>query len=196
VFRNRKSQTKMKKLKKDQRGFTLIELLIAILLTGLITGGITMTIFQVFNLNTRTSNHMTAVRQVQNAGFWVSPDVQMAKNVTTGGSPGVLLTLTWTAPGTGDAHKVIYTLEDMPSGEFKRLWRSHSVNDEEPTVTHVAEYIDIDPTETYCCCDCDGDGDCDDNCNCDAKVVIFKVTANVGGQSETREYEVKPRPGS
>ena len=69
----------MKKLNKDQRGLTLVELLIAILLTGLITGGITMTIFQVFNLNTRTSNHMTAVRQVQHAGFWVSPDVQMAQ---------------------------------------------------------------------------------------------------------------------
>jgi len=177
----------MKKLKKDQRGFTLIELLIAILLTGLITGGITMTIFQVFNLNTRTSNHMTAVRQVQHAGFWVSPDVQMAQGVVTGGSPGVLLTLTWNEGGTGIPHEVIYTLEDMPSGEFKRLWRSHSVNDEEPTVTHVAEYIDPDQTSFVCNCD---------PCDCDNRVLTFTVIANVGGQSETRVYEIDPRPDS
>ena len=179
-------QMNMKKLRKDQRGLTLVELLIAILLTGLITGGITMTIFQVFNLNTRTSNHMTAVRQVQHAGFWVSPDVQMAQGVVTGGSPGVLLTLTWNEGGTGIPHEVIYTLEDMPSGDFKRLWRSHSVNDEEPTVTHVAEYIDPDQTSFVCNCD---------PCDCDNRVLTFTVTANVGGQSETREYEVKPRPG-
>jgi len=190
VFKNHRLQMKMKKLKKDQRGFTLIELLIAILLTGLITGGITMTIFQVFNLNTRTSNHMTAVRQVQNAGFWVSPDVQMAKNVTTGGSPGVLLTLTWTAPGTGDEHEVIYTLEDM-SGGFQILWRAHKKNSVLESTTKVAEYID--PAETSCDCNC---ADCDCESESDDLVLTFKVTANVGGQSETREYEVKPRPGS
>jgi len=187
----------MKKLHKDQRGFTLLELLIAILLTGIITGSISMTILQVFNMNTRTSNHMTAVRQVQHAGFWVSPDVQMAQGVVTGGSPGVLLTLTWNEGGTGIPHEVIYTLVDM-SGGLQILWREHYIDigsgPELDSTTKVAEYID--PTETYCCCDCDGDGDCDDNCNCDAKVVIFTVTANVGGQSETREYEVKPRPGS
>jgi len=173
---------KMKKLKKDQRGFTLLELLIAMLLTGIITGSITMTILQVFNMNTRTSNHMTAVRQVQHAGFWVSPDVQMAQGVVTGGSPGVLLTLTWTAPGTGD-HEVIYTLEDM-SGGLQILWREHYIDiglgPELDSTTKVAEYID--PAET--------------SFTPEGDAYIFKVTANVGGQSETREYEVKPRPGS
>jgi len=178
---------KMKKLKKDQRGFTLLELLIAMLLTGIITGSITMTILQVFNMNTRTSNHMTAVRQVQHAGFWVSPDVQMAKNVTTGGSPGVLLTLTWNEGGTGIPHEVIYTLEDMPSGEFQRLWREHKIDsDPDSTTIMVAEYIDPDPQKTKCEIVAGELGD----------ELIFKVTATVGGQSETRVYEVKPRPGS
>lgn len=182
----------MKKLKKDQRGFTLIELVIAILLTGIITTAITMTVFQVFDMNTRTSNRMAAVRQVQNAGFWVSPDVQMAQDVPSGGSGPLPFTLTWT-DWEGKEHEVVYTLVNMPSGEFKRLQREHKIDLALNSTIMVAEYID--PTETSCCCDCDGDGYCDGDCNCDDKSVIFTVTANVGGQSETREYEVKPRPG-
>ena len=166
---------KMKKLKKGEKGLTLVELLIVIAITGLIAGGITMTIFQVFNMNTRTTNRMTAVRQVQNAGFWVSPDVQMAQNVTPGEDPGFPLTLTWTDEwATNDTHEVIYTLED------NKLQRSHSVNDEVPTVTPVAEYIDSDQT----------------SCVWDGEWLTFNVTATVGGQSETRVYEVKPRPES
>jgi len=202
VFRNHRLQMKMKKLKKDQRGFTLLELLIAMLLTGIITGSITMTILQVFNMNTRTSNHMTAVRQVQHAGFWVSPDVQMAQGVDTENDLGTpefeLLTLTWEEGGTAVPHEVIYTLEDMSSGEFKILWRKHYIDigsgPELDSTTKVAEYINPDQTQTSCtCCDQTSchQGICDDD-----EWLTFKVTATVGEQSETRVYEVKPRPGS
>jgi len=166
----------MKKPKKGERGFTLVELIIVIAITGLITGGITMTIFQVFNINARNTNRMTAVRQVQQAGFWVSPDVQMSQNVTLGGSSGFPLTLTWEEWATGNNHTVVYNLVD------NKLQRSHSVNNELQTVTPVAEYID--PTETSFIEDPEGGA------------FNFTVTATVGGQSETRVYEVKPRPES
>ena len=89
----------MKKLNKDQRGLTLIELVIVIAITGLITAAITMTIFQVFNMNTRASNRMTAVSQVQHAGKLVSEDILEAQNVTPGANAGFPLTLTWTEVG-------------------------------------------------------------------------------------------------
>ena len=165
---------KMKKLKKSEKGLTLVELLIVIAITGLIAGGITMTIFQVFNINTRTTNRMTAVRQVQNAGFWVSPDVQMAQSVDAGGSSGFPLALNWTEYVTGNNHTVIYTLEN------NELQRSHSVNGGNSTVTPIAEYIDSAQT----------------SCVWDGEWLTFNVTATVGGQSETRVYEVKPRPVS
>ena len=186
---------KMRKLKKDQRGITLIELVITIALTGVITAAITMSIFQVFNMNTRTSNHMAAVSHVQQAGKLVREDIMEAQNVDTGDDPGTpeleLLTLTWKEGGTEIPHEVIYTLEDMSSGEFKILWRYYYINPDinsaPVSTTKVAEYID--PDQTSCCCDCDGD------CNCDDAAVIFRVTANVGGQIETRVYEVMPRAG-
>ena len=58
----------MKRLHKDQRGLTIIELLVVIVLTALITTAITTTFFQVFNMNIRTTNHMSALSQVQQAG--------------------------------------------------------------------------------------------------------------------------------
>ncbi|UCD21390.1 MAG: hypothetical protein JSW22_04855, partial [Chloroflexota bacterium] len=67
------------------------------------------------------------------------------------------------------------------------LWRSESIDGGAPTTTRVAEYIDSNPTNTYC--ELEGD------------VLIFKVTATVGEatwgeESETRIYRVQPRPGS
>jgi len=181
----------MKKLKKDQRGFTLIELILVIALTGIITTAITMTIFQVFNMNTRTSNRMTAVRQVQHAGKLVSQDIMEAQIVNAGGILGFPLTLSWTeivgeAPNT---YKVIYKLTDMSDG-LTILWREYYINpdivDPDPISTiKVAEYIDPDQTRCYPLGVLPSGG-----------VLTFRVTANVGGQSETREYEVKPRPGS
>ena len=166
----------------------MIELVIVIAITGLITAGITMTIFQVFNMNTRTTNHMTAVSQVQHAGKLVSEDILEARNVTPGEDSGFPLTLTQIkiVGGTNYTHTVTYSLVHM-SDELKRLQRSESVNGGEATVTPIAEYIDRDQTWI----------DPEEGChfpNCGA--YTFTVTATVGEQSETRVYEVKPRPGS
>jgi len=186
----------MKKLKKDEKGFTFIELLIAILLTGIVASAITGTILYVFNVNFSTANRMTAVRQVRNVGFWVTPDVQMAQCVDT---ESEFLKLTWTNWATNSTHDVIYTLEympSMPSGEFQVLKREHYDSGlGSTTTTIVAEYID--PVKTSCVWDCNCDCYWDEGCeDWDDAQLTFEVTATVGGQSETREYEVKPRPGS
>ena len=169
----------MKRLHKDQRGFTILELLLVIILTGIITTAITTTIFQVFNMNTRTANHMIAVSQVQQAGKLVSEDILQAQNVTAGGSLGFPLTLTWAVNAT---HEIIYTLENMPSGEFKRLQREHKINSVLESTTIVAEYIDPDQTSFYPLGMLPPGG-----------VLTFTVTVTVGDESETRVYEVKPR---
>ena len=132
---------RMRLINKNQRGFTLIELLIAIAITGLVSGGITMTLFQVFNINALSTNHMIAVRQVQNAGYWISRDAQMAQSMVTTGVSGFPLTLTW-SEWDGTVNQATYTII---GGELER---SHSINGGDPTKTLVAQYIDIDPNNT------------------------------------------------
>jgi len=169
---------KMKRLHRDQRGFSIIELLVVIVLTALVTTAVTTTFFQVFNINARTANHMSALSQVQQAGKLVSEDILEAQAIDDNPVGGEFLSLGWNNTGV---HEIVYTLED---GE---LWRSESIDGGDPTVTRVAEYISSDPTATYC----DWTGD----------VLIFKVTATVGEgtvheESEQRLYRVQPRPGT
>jgi type II secretory pathway component PulJ len=169
----------MKRLHKDQRGLTVIELLVVVILTGLITTAITTTFFQVFNMNARTANHMSALSQVQQAGKIVSEDILEAQEIDDNPAGGKFLILGWNS--TGETHEITYTLED---GE---LWRSESIDGGDPVTTRVAEYISSDPTETYC--------------NLNGDVLIFKVTAIVGEgtvheESEQRLYRVQPRPGT
>lgn len=165
----------------NQKGFTMIEVVLAIALTGIITGGITMSIFQVFTGNARTSNHMTAVRQVQNAGYWISHDAQMAQSVEPADPDpdGFPLVLTWTE-WDGTVNEVTYTLVG------DELQRSHSIDGGAPNQAIVAEYVDSDPTKT----NCDWDAD--------KHKLKLTVTATLGTgsqeASETRVYEITPRP--
>jgi prepilin-type N-terminal cleavage/methylation domain-containing protein len=179
---------------KGQRGFTLIELVIVIGLVSIISGGLTMIIMQVFNADARTRSDMIAVYQVRQAGKLVSEDFLEARDVTPGAGSGFPLTLTWEERVTNDTHndiKVIYTLVDMPSGELQRLARNETVTppEGEPTTTLsiVAEHIDAAQTGVTPIGSCSFP-----NCG----VYTFTVTATAGGQSETRVYQIKPRPGS
>ena len=169
----------MKRLHKDQRGLTIIELLVVIVLTGLITAAITTTFFQVFDMNTRTANHMSALSQVQQAGKLVSEDILQSQVRDPNPTGGEFLILGWNS--TGILHEVTYTLEN---GE---LWRSESIGGGAATTTRVAEYIDSDQTSCVCSCN---------PCDCAGKVLTFTVTATVGEESEQRVYTIKPRPGS
>jgi type II secretory pathway pseudopilin PulG len=164
----------MKRIHRDEKGFSILELVIVILLTGIITAAVTTTFFQVFAMNTRTANHMIAVSQVQQAGKLVSEDMLEAQANMIYDSPGEgkFLKLGWTAQNSTTV--VIYTLENA------ELWRSETIDDGDPTMTRVAEYIN--PIETSCVW---ADG-----------VLTFTVTATVGDESETRVYQVKPRPES
>jgi len=162
---------------KKQQGFTLIELMLAIALSGIITGAITATIFQLVDGSARTNNHMIAVREAQNAGYWVSHDTVMAQVVEPTPAPdpdGFPLVLTWAEWGSTDVHEVTYTLDGT------ELWRDY--DGQQSPIAKFVESVEVSPRPYT------------------GGKLTFEVTTTVGAssreQSETRIYEIVPRPGS
>jgi prepilin-type N-terminal cleavage/methylation domain-containing protein len=187
------------KISKNQMGFTLIELMMAIAITGIISTGVTMTFYQVVTGGARVNNRVTAISQVQHAGYWVTNSAQLAQNVVVNDDDptGFPLFLSWVGWDNKE-HEVTYSLEDTAGG-LKELKQSVVVGDEDAVEIIVARFInpattpEPGPNETYVeYIDITGDGLED--------TVILRVSVIVGSgreaQVETRVYRIVPRPRS
>lgn len=178
---------------KNQMGFSLAELMMALAIGSIVAGGVTMSVFQVFGGHIRTSNHMTAVRQVQDAGYWVSHDAQMAQNVAMGAPSGSLFTLAWVGweypSGSNigiDTYEVWYTYEEA-SDEIRRDQRittniynaqGEPVSSPPPTQSQsiIARYItNVEPPSLS------------------GNKLTVTITASLGEAEEERTYEIRPR---
>ena len=174
-------------MKQGEKGFSTIELLIALFIIGLIGFAATTTIFQVITCTERSNNHMTAVRQVQNAGYWISRDSQMAESVATDNlSAPDFIFLTWTERdydgGDSTYHSVTYFFEGLSGGigKLKRNhWSSIGANDD----ILVAEYIVYDPDDPVNT----------SNVSYQKPVLTVKVMALFEDASEAREYQASRR---
>jgi prepilin-type N-terminal cleavage/methylation domain-containing protein len=168
------------KFRFDQNGFTLIELVMAIGVTGILLASITAAVGQVFNTNTRNSEHMVAVRQVQNAGYWVSRDSQMARSITDTAhatSPKILI-MDW-VEWDGTAINVTYSLSGTtPNLKLNRLYKENNVVISNTVVGQsISSSSDCHSIYT-------------------AGSLVFTMTATVGNENETRIYSVRPKPGT
>ena len=177
----------MRLLHKNQKGFTLIELLITVAIVAGI-GVVTAAAIGELVQSNRTSNHMVAVRQVQQAGHRVSQDCIQAQSITPGENGGFPLTINWIDRGSGEAHEVVYNLTP-PSGGVCELQRQETVVNTTTTVvgppTVVAQYIyngTAPPKPTEC------------SWNETERVLTLNVTAKVDLQTASRTYEIKARP--
>ena len=166
------------KLKTGEKGFTLLELLVGIAIAAFVTAAASMTIITMMRLTPKTNNWAIALRQVQDAGYWISRDVMMSDNITVGtGNPKFL---TMIQPQTQLPKKtIVYQFQDM-SGGLKRLMRD---DDQTPGQSiMVAEYISMpDTTATY-------STNCTDNCT-----LTFTITAISGNVPVTKRYETAQR---
>lgn len=172
-----------------------MELLIALAITGIIVSTVTMVIFQVFDGEVRSSNHIDAISRAQDAGRYISQDAGMAQTVVVPPEPdpdgvedGFPLTLTWTKWESNDMHQIVYSIVN------NRLQREEYINGALNGTPYVFEYIistDPDTGEIRTFLN-PPDGD-------DDYMLSFTITAIVGvgsqQQSETRVYETIPRPG-
>jgi hypothetical protein len=142
---------------------------------------------------------MVTIRQVQNAGYWISRDALMAENIVVDNqTPSSFLVLTWIEwsydkKEDSTYHSVTYSIEVLPD-EIPKIWREHSISmkvDDEYVETEsktnlVAEHIYYnsdnldDPDNPYA--------------TYDTSVLTVQITSSLGEASETREYRVLPRP--
>ena len=175
-------------MKQGENGFTIIELVVALAIIALIGSAATMTTFQVIKGTERSNNHMTAVRQVQNAGYWISHDTQIAESAIVDNLelPDFLI-LTWAeqdyAGGEPIYHSVTYFFEDLSDavGKLKRShWSSAGANEQ----TLVAEHIYYDPN----------DPDNSSKASYESPVLTVQLTAVFGDATETKEYRARHRP--
>lgn len=175
-------------MKLSEKGYTLIELLVAITIMVTASGAAGGAIFQVIRNTQRNNDHMTVVSQVQNAGYWISRDVQMALSVNTTDNltlPNflVLSWTEWTDSGTPVYHSARYSFDNVTDsvGKLKRnYWSSAGANQ----TTLVAQYIYYNPS----------DATNTSNTSYQSPVLTVKLTALLEQTMESQEYSIKRRP--
>jgi prepilin-type N-terminal cleavage/methylation domain-containing protein len=167
------------KIMLNEKGVTLIELLVAIAILGAIVSVISMTISTVIKTSPLSNNWAIALRQVQNAGYWISRDVQMSKEVTVDQDPATpeFLTLIqpeWDAGSGAVVDKTfVYEFENM-SDSLKRLMRTDL---DTAGQTMIAEYI-YNTDAIY---------------NTENHKLTVTITAISGNATVSRQYEAAPR---
>lgn len=187
------------RLRCGQRGFTIVELLVVIPIMAIVVAGATAGLITVLNSGD-ASTHMYSLRQVQQAGYWVSTDGYQAQEVHIDNTTGSLF-LKWTDPDTQEVHEVTYTLGGL-AGEPRTLERYEVIKDDvtgnvtSQGTTTVARYLVdyvYDPdsgmiidTATEWRLGIEAE---------DETPLIFKVTAQVGLEpAEERTYNITLRP--
>jgi prepilin-type N-terminal cleavage/methylation domain-containing protein len=159
-------------LKATEKGFTLIELLVALAILGAIMGVMSAAVITIMRVNSQNTEWNVNLRQVQNAGHWISRDALMAKVVTTD-EDGVFLALSW-SDWEGNSYNVEYFFD---GNTLKR-----KLNGGDAIL--IAEYIVTDALYTNVTWD---DND---------KKLTMQIRASLHGGSRyaERTYEISPRP--
>jgi type II secretory pathway component PulJ len=176
-------------MREDEHGLSTIALIVSILIISMIALGAMMTIFQVIRVTAQSDSHMTALQQVQNAGFWISRDARMADNVTTENLGGTnFLVLCWTEVDDDDSdntteHSATYFFEELSGGIgiLKRNYSSSAGLNNETLVAQHIYYDPDDPANTS-------------NVSYTSPSLTLKLVAIFDDASETREYQVSCRP--
>ncbi len=175
-------------MKQGKNGFTLIGLAVTLAITAIIGSAAATATFQVVKNSGRNENNMTAVHQVQNAGYQISRDAQMAESVVVDNleAPNFLV-LNWTEQdydgGDSTYHSVTYFFEELSDG-IGKLKRNHWSSAGASEETLVAEYIYYDPD----------DPENTSKAIYQSPVLTVRLVALYEKARETREYKVIRRP--
>ncbi len=166
---------------RNEDGYSLIGILIALAITAVITTGIMMAIHQIYNVSSARTNHIIAIREVQNAGHWFTRDGQKAVTIEPTQDPdGFPLTISWDDPDDNQ-YEVVYILS-LDNKLQRQHYTNRIINPDPDTTALIASYID--PSNTSC------------NVTENNELVVSVATAvNIGRvtYTETRTYRIFPR---
>ena len=163
-------------IQRKEKGFTLIELVIGLAIMSVIIVAMGMTITTLVTNSQGTTERSVVLRQVQNAGYSISHDVQMAENVILDGTGGFPLTLDIPVDTDQNNDYIVDYLFD--GNKLKRQVYDSSYTLIKETV--VAEYIDVDET-TFT--------------DLGSNTYELTVRASTGEAVAERSYQVKQRLG-
>ena len=165
---------------KAQKGFTLIEILIALAITGILVLVLSSIISQVITVNGLNTRIVTAQRQVQQVGFYLSKDCQQARIITVGNNPtGTGFPVVCSSVDLdGKSRVVTYSLSN--SGVVSR---SETLNGAAVSTLVIATNINTASANTVFSFVSTG-------------IYNLKITATIAGKitaSETRQYQILQR---
>ncbi len=173
---------------KKQHGFTLVDLQVTIAIVSLMVFAGAISASQIVKYAPATTNRMVAVREVHNAGYWISRDAESAEKVTVDGlTYPAFIVMEWTIYGyDGEAsiyHTVTYSFAGMSNGVGK-LVRTHSSSAGENTQTLISDNIYYNPADPAN----------SSKASYQNLKLAVKLTSQYGDSIKSREFEVLRRP--
>ena len=163
-------------VKQREKGFTLLEVVIGVTIMALVVGAIATTTWTILMNFGQAAEQNAVLPQVQNAGYWISRDVQMANGITPSGPNGFPLSLDIPVDTDEDNDYVIEYLFE----EGNDLIR----DDNSPP---------IGSSKTLIAVDIDTDNTIFSTVNATAGHYRLTVTAAKDGAGVTGSYEIKQR---
>lgn len=164
------------KMNQREKGLTLLEAAVGVAIMAVVVVAVAMATTTILMNHGQAAEQNIALSQVQNAGFWISRDVQMAENITASDPNGFPLLLD--IPVDMDENNN-YSIEYLFEGNgLKR--RVYDSSGNLTSETFIADYIDTGNT-TFIAVD-PGAG-------------RYKLTvrASPNGTGVTRSYEITQR---
>jgi prepilin-type N-terminal cleavage/methylation domain-containing protein len=158
--------------KRSEKGFTLVEMLVVLFILGGVMSVMSTAVVLILRTSEQNNEWNVNLRQVQNAGYYISRDALMAQAVTTT-KPGCFLSLSW-SEWNGNPNTIDYYYDAFDN---KKLMRR--LNNDTPTL--VAEYIV--PESTTCYWD-----------DVEKKLTVTIRASLSGSRFAVETYEIKPRP--
>jgi len=165
-------------MKRGEAGFTIVELLIAVAITGAIVAALAMTVTTLIRGSRQATEQNGVLPRVQTVGYWISRDINMARDVTLGGPNGFPLSL---IIPVSDNVTSDYQVDYLFDGD-KLKRRQYDSSETLVAETLITDYIDTDNTKLT-------------PLNPVAGHFELAVRAVIGNSSLTMSYDIEQRVG-